>query len=269
MYTVLIVQGNLKNRNLIYLILDNIYMRKTFHTLLGILLGMLFIAAVPVFANSAQEVVKNSVVYKKVVSIQKGLKNPLGPVRIKDNLKVTGNLDVDGTSNITVNASDVRISSTNSATGVSSFLESKNLQNALDNELAIDLESFLPGTTWAVSNTTSDTTYYGYTGQITFDDTALTIDSGRVAAFGLTHPDSGSFCTTVDTTISYDMFANNLMYVSWSTERSVTTDEEADTDASSAVATIFANSKDTIGLVGAGGCGEVGTDRISVLTRVE
>src|SRR4030067_3859102 len=88
-------------------------------------------------------------------------------------------------------------------------LISNDLQNALDNELGIKLSEVLPGTTWTITNKTTDSWYKGTTGQVTFYDGTLTIDQGRFAAGGLyapnDNPEPGGCQADPQTPISYEI----------------------------------------------------------------
>lgn len=240
-------------------------MKKIIYIVTGAVLGGILVMAAPTIAAETQKIFADSVVFQKIINAKKGIKNSSGAVTVKDNLHVTGDLDLDGSHNLTIDAADVTITSNNpQGAGPTSFLESTDLQTALDNELAIDLNTVLPGTTWTVENVTSDETYDGFTGQVSFTADTMAVDEGRVAAFGLTHPDSGSSCSNDNLSdVSYNLYSTNLLYATWSAG------EEGREDTSNAVVTVFADDVNTIGLVGSGGCGELGSDRISILTRVQ
>lgn len=238
-------------------------MKKITYVILGALIGASVIASVPTLAAGTQKLFEDSVVFQKIINIKKGIKNTSGSVTIKDNLRVTGDLDLEGGHNITVDAADVMITTDNPQGNTpASYLESTDLQSALDDELAIDLATLLPGTTWTVENVTSDDTYNGFTGQVSFTADAMIVDEGRIAAFGLTHPDTDSICDDDNLSdVVYTLYSTNLLYASWTAGEF--------NDENTVVVTVFADDTDTLGLVGAGGCGEVGIDRISILTRVQ
>ncbi len=240
-------------------------MKKIMYIVTGAVLGGILVMAAPTIAAGTQKIFTESVVFQKIINVKKGIKNSSGAVTVKDNLRVIGNLDLDGSHNLTIDAADVTITTDSpQGTGPTSFLESTDLQTALDNELAIDLSTLLPGTTWTVENVTSDETYNGTTGQVSFTADSMTVDEGRVAAFGLTHPDSGATCDNDNLTdVTYDLYSTNLLYATWSTG------EGNQLNTSNSVVTVFADDTNTIGLVGSGGCGELGSDRISILTRVQ
>lgn len=234
------------------------------YSLIGVVLGAVLVITVPALATTSSDIITSSVVYKKIVDVQHGLKNSLGNVKVNDNLTVTGNLHVDGTNNLTVNAADVQIQTSHvSSTNGETYLESTNLQNALDNELAIDLPTLLPGTTWTVQNITSDPTYSDSSGQITFGTDTLTIDSGKLAALGVVNPDDDSMCSDLTGDVNYSLYNNGIVYATWNTDLG-----NGNITSNSTAVTMFVQNTDSIGLVGSGGCGQVGSNRISILTRV-
>lgn len=75
-------------------------------------------------------------------------------------------------------------------------LRSKNLQETIDDELAVDLKGLLPGSTWTIKNVTADQTFANTTGRITFslDGKTLTLESGYFASAGLVSGSESSFC---------------------------------------------------------------------------
>jgi hypothetical protein len=127
----------------------------------------------------------------------------------------------------------------------------------------------LAGTTWTIVNKTIDPIYAGFTGQVTFSQNSLTVDSGRFAAAGLVSPAEGNICNIPITPISYEMLGNSDMYVSWNTNPgppgpSILTNWDA---------TIHIVVLDKLTLVFIGDSSSCGTyspngPRISILTRV-
>lgn len=145
-------------------------------------------------------------------------------------------------------------------------LTSTNLQDALNNEMAVDLSKLLPGTTWTITNKTSQSFYSGTTGQVTFStNSTLTVDSGRFAAGGIVSA-SENFPTCYIPTgpIDYELLSNTIMYLSWNGIMVGLGTYQQD-----GIITVIAKSKDSIILVGEGGCGGSGVQRISVLTKVQ
>lgn len=141
-------------------------------------------------------------------------------------------------------------------------LTSTNLQDALDKEMAINLSQMLPGTTWMIINKTTDPVHKGCaTGQVTFSADTLMIDQGSFAAAGLRFDTTcGQLtCDFPDTPISYEVLQNSIMYVTW---RNNNWDWSANI-------TIFARNRNTLSMIGEGGCGGQGMSRISILTKVQ
>jgi len=140
------------------------------------------------------------------------------------------------------------------------------LQTALNDQLAVSLKKSLPGTTWKIANKTSDTTYSGTIGQVTFSADSFTIDSGRFAASGIAAATENVFCLKPTNPIKYELINESVIDVLWNGQDRT---NPAQILAQEAVITIASKSKDTMVMVGMGGCGMVGTPRISVLTKVQ
>jgi len=145
-------------------------------------------------------------------------------------------------------------------------ISSSNLQTALNEQVAVGLKKTLPGTTWKVINKTSDATYSGTVGQVTFSTDNFTIDSGRFAASGIAAATENIFCLKPTNPIKYELINDSVIDVTWTgqdrTNQSLFIPQEA-------VITIASKNKDTLVMVGMGGCGSVGTPRISVLTKIQ
>lgn len=162
--------------------------------------------------------------------------------------------------NIKVLAENVTIDTASNA------LKSDNLQDALDKEIAVSLSKVLTGNTWQITNKTSDTTYTGTTGIVKFNaDGTMTLVSGYFAAIGKVNgnenPANGIPCS-IPQTINYELISDGVMYVTALVKfrnGSTTTTEDS-------VLKIVSKSSDKIVVTGAGGCGVVGSERISILT---
>jgi len=145
-------------------------------------------------------------------------------------------------------------------------LTSDNLQEALDDEIAIDITKVLKGSTWEVKNKTQEEAYVGTKGEITFSSTenTFTLNFGRFAAAGLIH-ESEDVCYNYPVgAISYELLNNKVMYLTWISQYRGY-DEQAPSEA---VIFIVAQDKNSIVMVGRGGAGSVGRLRISILKRV-
>ena len=121
--------------------------------------------------------------------------------------------------------------------------------------------------TWTVRNETADSIYSGATatGQVTFSDQHLTIDSGALAAAGLVAANAESFCFTPSDPISFKFVGEGVglvMYVAW-VGQARGSDFSMRQDA---VITFVRLGRNRITMVGAGGCGN-STPRISYLQR--
>jgi hypothetical protein len=144
-------------------------------------------------------------------------------------------------------------------------LSSTNLQTALNDQLAVSLKKTLAGTTWTIANKTTDSTFTGTTGQITFAAGSFTLDSGRFAASGMAAATENIFCAKPLDPIKYELINESVIDVTWTGQDR---NNPAQLIPQEAVITIASKSKDNLVLVGMGGCGAVGTPRISVLKKV-
>lgn len=239
--------------------------KKNIFIILGITFAFGAVLAAPAIAESSKQVFKQMVVFKEVINVRDGIKNSDGNVKIKDNLKVKGNLSVEGSVTGAISASNILLGS-GDVSVQGSTVESTDLQTAIDTELAVDITEMVKGKTWTVTNTTTDTTYTGTTGQVTFgDDGTFTLDSGFFAAIGsLTSSATSSVCNAdsrLNSAASFNMYGPNTMYVTWTTTGGTAKDN---------VLQAYADNLETLTLVGQGGsCGQVGVNRISTLTLVD
>lgn len=241
--------------------------------ILTAVLGVTAITA-PAWSTTVHSTIAESTIFKKIVDVRSGIKNKTGKVVINDDLHIKGNLIVDNAATVAttitaddlvgvqIEADDVVLDNDNADSTEDSYIESETLEDALDDELAVDLTTLLPNTTWTIENLTSDTAYDSYTGQVTFADTTLTIDSGRFAAADLVDS-TVTGCPQPSSDITYRVVGPNIIYAAW----------ESYGNPRSAVMTAFATDKNSISLVGSrgsvSGCGESGLNRISILTKVE
>ncbi len=158
--------------------------------------------------------------------------------------------------NLKVLATNVEVSNTGNS------LASNNLQSALDNELAVDLATTLPGSTWTIKNRSADDTYGTAVGEVTFSADGKMTLTGRFAAAGLVEGSENSFCN-IPSDIRYEVLGTSVLYVS----AHVKAREGSWAENQVVVPTVASRTRDTIVLVGSGGCGIIGQDRVSILTR--
>jgi hypothetical protein len=103
-------------------------------------------------------------------------------------------------------------------------LESRNLQDALDNEMAIDIPSALSGKTWSLENKSGISFFNNTLGQITFSSSSsFTVDSGTVGVTGMKSEaaakgdnewsSDGERRYTNSATIEF--ISNKVMFVTW------------------------------------------------------
>ena len=149
-------------------------------------------------------------------------------------------------------------------------LSSTNLQSVLDDEMVVNLSTLLPGTTWTVSNRDNfKGTYSGTqaTGSITFEDSTITVNSGSLAAAGYVSVAVGELpftCASSDSKMEYELIGNSVLSVQWS----YINHNNVLTQTKHAVAVLSAT-KDSMTLIGFGGCGILDGLRVSILTKVE
>lgn len=157
--------------------------------------------------------------------------------------------------NLKVLASNVEVSNTGNT------LASNNLQSALDDELAVNLATALPGSTWTIRNRSEDSTYSA-AGEVNFTADGKATLTGYFAAGGLVSGAEDSYCN-IPVEIRYEVLGNAVLYVSARVKGREGGYEENQV----VIPTVAARTRDTIVLVGSGGCGAVGQDRVSILTR--
>lgn len=159
--------------------------------------------------------------------------------------------------NLKVLAENVEISNMGNA------LASSNLQSALDNELAVDLTALLPGSTWTIQNRTADATYKGFGGEVSFSADGKMTVSGHFAAAGLVSESVADTFCNFPISATYEVLSNSVLYLS-ARVKGRTDGSEGD---QLVVPIVVSRTKDSITLVGGGGCGALGEDRVSILTR--
>lgn len=229
--------------------------KKMIWSAVGVMILGLIAVNSPTIAATANQIFSEKVVFQKVINVQAGIKNTEGKVKVNDDLRVTGNITGDlAASNVVLGSGGGTSLSTQSA------LDSDNLQDALNEELAINFSQRLPGTTWDISNTTNQVTYADSTGQITFvDEDTATIDTGSFAAAGL-NADDEFLCAAMSGTVHYEVVENKVLYLSWSDVNSQ--DWEA-------FLPILASNVSSLSVIGSGGCPSGMHDSLSSLTLVE
>jgi len=121
--------------------------------------------------------------------------------------------------------------------------------------------------TWTVTNETTDSTYSGTTatGQVTFFDDHMTIDSGGFAAAGMVAGSEESGCGIPVDPISFKFIGKAVMYVSFLAQLR----GDGFSFPQDAVITIVKPGRDQLTMVGEGGCGAQGVSRISYLKRIQ
>ena len=103
-------------------------------------------------------------------------------------------------------ADSVTITRTNNA------LKSTNLQDALNDELAVDLAALLPGSTWTIINK-GNYAYSGNTGSVTFSNGTLTLDAGTFGAVGISN-EVIEGCKNI-LPFNYEIINNSTFFITW------------------------------------------------------
>lgn len=133
-------------------------------------------------------------------------------------------------------------------------LISNDLQSALDDELAINLSEYLPGTTWTIKNKAGMDWFRDTTGQLTFSSGSFSLDQGKFAAADI--PDKLTICTDTPP-FSYEIISDSVIYLTYNINC-----VNAGPTSISRTLTVAAKNKNNIILVGFNGY-------ISILTRVQ
>ena len=185
----------------------------------------------------------------------------------RQNRQIQFNNQNSSQSQIVVNAENVILAGNNNS------LTSENLQQALNNEIAPDLHKILSGTTWTVTNKNgADSTYNNTFGQITFNADGSVTFAGAIAAFGWNlEPhvvtDGGVFseCSGVTIIATYEALSSKAIYV---LRQKTDSNPNVPIIKTANVVNLISAKKGELVLAGQGGCGKIGTDRISTLTLV-
>jgi group II intron reverse transcriptase/maturase len=82
--------------------------------------------------------------------------------------------------------------------------DSEKLQDAIDDEIAVDFSTFLVGTTWTIENKTYDSNFINKTGKVTFYDSYFSLDTGAFATAGLL-PENQDYCIPANGKINYEI----------------------------------------------------------------
>ncbi len=149
---------------------------------------------------------------------------------------------------VTVSADNVLIDTAGNS------LSSTNLQDALDNEIAINLSKMLPGSRWNITNKSALAHYKNTTGKITFSTDTLTFE-GKFASAGLDSTEV-SPCVPVASPVSYEMISESILYVTW---------VDGCGGGRDSVIIVAARNKNSLTLASASGLGT----GISILTKIE
>lgn len=138
-----------------------------------------------------------------------------------------------------------------------SQIESDNVQDALE-EISLNLSTVMVGT-WSIQNYNQET-LHDPTGQIViYDDGTFDLISGSFAAVGMGSGTAESgFCDHTEENQTYIIYAEELAAFT----------HFNDSAENSTIPRLVKLRENEIIFVGSGGCGEVGRERISILTRV-
>ena len=159
-----------------------------------------------------------------------------------------------GGSSATAQSTSDTISAANVTIDVSNNrLDSTNLQDAIDNEIGVDLVQKIIGT-WDIENFTNDPNH-GPTGRVTIlDDGTFDLVTGFFAAIGEGDGSLG-LCDHVENSQVYAVLAGQVIQFTHGIH--------------SLIPTLMEANEDSLIFLGSGGCGQLGTQRLSRLTRVQ
>lgn len=138
-----------------------------------------------------------------------------------------------------------------------SKIKSTNVQAALE-EVSLNLSKIIIGT-WAIDNKDIESTDSSHVaiGKVTFkDDGKFDLESGSFAAIG---EGSSGFCSHVEESQSWEKISDSVLYMK----------HQNGSAQNRAILKVLEFSKDKIVAYGSGGCGAIGVDRISILTRAQ
>jgi len=138
-----------------------------------------------------------------------------------------------------------------------SKIKSNNVQSALE-EVSLNLSKIIIGA-WTIDNKDIESTDPSHvaTGRVAFkDDGRFDLESGSFAAIG---EGSSGFCSHVEESQSWEKISDSVLYMK----------HQNGSTQNRAILKVLEFSKDKIVAYGSGGCGAIGVDRISILTRVQ
>lgn len=142
-------------------------------------------------------------------------------------------------------------------TVTNSKIKASNVQGALE-EISLNLSKIIIGT-WDIENKDIgdiDSTHVA-TGRVTFqEDGKFDLESGSFAAIG---QGSSGFCSHVEESQVWEKISESVLYMKHQNQSAQ----------NRALLKVLDMSTDKIVAYGQGGCGAVGVDRISILTRVK
>lgn len=134
-------------------------------------------------------------------------------------------------------------------------LESENLQDAFDSELAVDLSSLLPGTTWNIENKQTGDFNYAESGQIVFTENNTFTVTGDLAVAGIGN--SNDICVP-DGAVNYELINDLIIYATYT---------EDDRDKAS-IMQVVVSMPNRMVIIGRSSC-SFQTVGVSILTKVE
>jgi hypothetical protein len=136
-------------------------------------------------------------------------------------------------------------------------IQSDNVQDALE-EVALRLQAVLPGT-WTIENKNQENSHAA-TGRVVIrEDGTFDLEAGSFAAIGMGSGDAAdAFCTHNEDGQTFEFYSDQLVLFH----------HYNGTAENTAIPTLVELGHDRIVLLGSGGCGEVGRQRVSILTRV-
>lgn len=142
----------------------------------------------------------------------------------------------------------------------SSQIESDNVQNALE-EITLKLSDVMVGT-WNIQNFNQEEEHAATGKIIIYDDDTFNLTEGSFAAIGMgSGTASGGMCSHKQENQTYQVYTDELVAFQWYGLNS--------TEPDSVIPVLVKLRQNEIIFIGSGGCGLVGRQRISKLTRSE
>lgn len=152
---------------------------------------------------------------------------------------------------------------------LTSQIESENVQDALE-EISLSLPDVMVGT-WEIQNYNQEINHESTGKVVIYDDGTFDLIEGSFAAIGMgsgtAEDEMGGMCNHTEDNQTYDIYASELIAFKHFNPGSPVWPIDNPIE-NSAIPRLVKLRKNEIIFIGSGGCGSVGTERISILTRI-